>query len=401
MASLVAEVARGADRAASSSPDAAAGGGRRDRDAAREGTRSDRDRRPPPSPADVERQRGRAKLLARAYEEVLRSYAAGAGERAVADLRRLEVGALADAAKDHADLLAALREGQNTVAERLAEREPDSLVPLLLLHLEVHDLHLENRDLRLASHTRDRVSAVAELYARTGRSETAARLASDALTAIGSYLQGANALTSGRKLLARAVELDPRNLEARLCIALGHESHGEYPEALRALDELAKYGGADDEVRLRRATTLGRLGRVDEAVALYESLVAGSAQTWVVTLAYQELARIHLARDRPAAAVVALERGARRFPRDPTILLQLSFALERRGASDRALRILERVDRVRVDTGPESPARTRYQRGLDLVGGRSELLDRSGLALLPMLAGTLDSFHGGGGVGRS
>jgi tetratricopeptide (TPR) repeat protein len=313
-------------------------------------------------------------------------------------LRRFEVAVFTNG--EHGDdplpILAAV---ERTVDERLAGHHHDSLAPLLLLHLEVSERHAANGNLRLASHARDRVIALAELYAATGGSETAARLASDALGAVGSYLQGTNRLTQGRNVLARAIELDGHNLEARLAFALGYESHGDYEEALRELDALASFGSWDDEVRLRRGVLLRRLGRPDEAAGVLERLIAGSAEAWIVTLAYQELARIHVAQDRPAAAVTALEQAARRFPHDGTLLLQLAYALDRQGRSDRAIALLERADRA-TDPRPDPLPRTRYHRGLDFVGGRSELLATSAVALLPVLASALES-TAGSAAGRS
>jgi tetratricopeptide (TPR) repeat protein len=355
--------------------------------------------RPPAKRRDVERYRGRVKSMAEAYEAILRSYASGAGARAVEELRRYERDALTGAGKQWAETLAGMGEAEAAVADRLASREPDSLVPLLLLHLDLHDRHLEQRDLALASHSRERVNALAELYAAHGRTEVAPRLASSALQAVGSFLQGANQITAGRKLLARAVELDARNLEARLAIALGHEVHGEYEEALQQLDQLATFGSWDDEVRLRRATLFGRLDRADEAVAAYESLIASSRQDWIVVLAYQELARIRVEQQRPGAAAAALEQATRRFPRDRTLQLHLAYALERAGNPARARQLLDGVDRASASPPSDPLPRTRYHRGIDLVGRRSELLARSSLALLPMLAGTLESLGGAAPVG--
>ncbi|RMH15078.1 MAG: tetratricopeptide repeat protein, partial [Acidobacteria bacterium] len=318
--------------------------------------------------------------LTAAYRDSLQRLASGATGEALELLEATEVAAVEDDAAAAPGLLAAAQGG---VIADLAERDPECLVPLLMLHLELHDRYVEARRFPLAAFARDRIVDLAERYARNATSERAPVLASEALADLGAYLLHAQLRNPGRNMLERALQLDERNVFARLDLAVALERFGEYRPAVAALRRLTELDPELGEARLRLAINLARIGERAESERQLRRLIAGGADDWLLAIAYQELARHYLAEARLEAAVSLLDESIHRLPQEGRLYLLLAYALDRSGRAGRGREIL---DAAPLATREASP-RNRYNRRL--AGDRTlarRALRRGSLARLPALA---------------
>jgi tetratricopeptide (TPR) repeat protein len=122
----------------------------------------------------------------------------------------------------------------------------------------------------------------------------------------------------------------------------------ELREALALFEEAAERGGAAGEVaRYYQAATLGRLGRVDEALPLLEQLVeAGLQQPTLAGSAQSLLASLYVETGQADRAIELLTRLADEiepsFPADQA-LAQLARLHEDRGDVEEARRIWQRI----------------------------------------------------------
>jgi tetratricopeptide (TPR) repeat protein len=308
-----------------------------------------------------------------AYRTVLSRWAAGTRVQALADLARLEEGVVGHDGVGLDRLFKA--EGQ--VVRELEARDPESLLPVLVLHHDAYAAYRDRGNPFLSTHARRLTLALAELYAERGAGQGAKVSTARVLVSLGSYLQEASLLAMSARLYGRAVEFDPDNEIALLGLGALFEKSGKYEAAAKYLEQLVQAHPKQHEGRLRWGVTLARLGRSKDAQAQLEKVVAADPPGWVLNLAYQELAKLYTEKGADAKAAELLRTAVRRFPEDTRLQVQLAAVLERAGEPRSALEAAERVYTLRPGAG-ESP-RYRYSRWAPdaLVGLRTTLHETS------------------------
>lgn len=250
---------------------------------------------------------------------------------------------------------------QVEVLERLARRDPETLLPALLLHLDLYRHHRAERSYRRIEHHAEMIERASELYAEYAATDEARERAGQALAALGLALLEDRHGTDARRVLARALEIDPDQPAALLGLATDYERTSHYPEAVAALERLVAVRPKGSEARLRLAVNQSRTGRWRDAEAGFQALVDDpGAEDWTVVVAFEELAEMRLRDADPTAAVGLLRAGLGRFPDAERLHIQLAFALERTGDPAAARRAVEELARAPSSNGV-SP-RERYNR---------------------------------------
>ncbi len=345
---------------------------------------------------DLEGRRSRrVAALVRAYEEVLEQLTSGDVDRAVESLIELDSG-LFEAA-DHgagrqADAPETLSQAVVKLARPLAKRYPESLLPIIWLHLALHDHYVQElqEDAFVLEATWARIRTLAELYAESADDagqEMSGRLASSVLAELGIAVDEAGLPRSALRLLEQATEVDPSNAEVWRYLVFWHERRGQVDRAVGALEKLLELRPELDDARLRWAIGLRRLGRTDSAMAALETLLDGREAPEVKVIAFQEAARLHGEAGRFEPAISLLEDAVIRFPTNQRLRLQLAHYLERRPGRDvedrrRAGALL---DELPAAEGP-SP-RYVYQQPPSSEDGSARIeLRRHAIARLPVLA---------------
>ena len=342
---------------------------------------------------DLEGRRSkRVAALVQAYEGVLDQLVAGEVDRAVDSLIAIdsELFAAAEAgAGRQAEIPGTLEQAVTKLVKALAGRDPESLLPIVWLHLELHDRYVEQHqeDAFVLEATWSRIRTLAEAYAEAADQEVAKNLASTVLAELGIAVDRAGLPRSALRLLEQATEVDPKNAEVWRYLVFWHERRGQVDRAVDALEILLELRPELDDARLRWAIGLRRLGRSDSALATLESILGRQVSTEVKVIAFQEAASLHTESGRFDAAIVLLEDAAARFPANQRLRLQLAQALERRpgrSPEDRR-RAADLLDQLPPDSGP-SPRHV-YQQPPELEdsGSRQELR-RHAVARLPVLA---------------
>jgi tetratricopeptide (TPR) repeat protein len=269
-----------------------------------------------------EAERRRREDLSDGYRQVLAILGRGSSSAARGALVELERGVLGP---DSRRELAALRATQLTVAESLVESRVESLLPLLALHDELYRSYSQRHLFSLAAHSRSLVERLAELYVENGGSLI---LGAHALASLGGSQQHANLHTTSQQLFRRALELDPDNRAALVGLAAGLEKHGQQREATVLLRRLVEAHPDFAEGRLRLALALRRQGDAAGAQELLDELWEAAAPGWIVALAAQELARMHLAAGASGRAVALLEEAIARAPGEPASYALLAHAYD-------------------------------------------------------------------------
>jgi len=281
--------------------------------------------------------------------------------------------------------IAQLFEVEVEVIRSLGRRDIESLVPVLVLHLDAYPMYVERRQPQLAGHSSRIAASLADLYAREGGSEGSRILGARALASLGIYAQQTGVKLQGLGLMLHALDFDPQNEAALLGIAAVHERSGNYHRAAERLLELLKAYPKHREGRLRMAVNLDRLGSPGQARRLLEELVAEPQADWVATVAYQELGRIHREQGHLDRAESVLWEGLERFPGDGRIRTELAFVLDYQKKPRRALSVIEEMIAGKAQDGPTP--RRRYGLGpqeayYDVLAGLNESSD----ARMPRLA---------------
>jgi len=149
---------------------------------------------------------------------------------------------------------------------------------------------------------------------------------------------------------------------ARLLLAESQQRSGKTDEAIQSLDEALKQvppemvGG----VQLQRAKLLSDSGRLEEAIAGYQTITSPPA---MAAVADNELAWLYVTkRNDPDSALPIAEQAAKLIPNDPAILDTLGWVLYLKGENDRALANLQKAK----SELPGNPT-LRYHLGLTLL----------------------------------
>jgi len=321
------------------------------------------------------------------YLETLRLLASEGIAVATEALFELETAVAQQYGTDGLDLL---REQELGVASELAQTEANLLLPLIALHGRTH---LDPRRQTLDAnpyHARTTVYLQTQLYSEQLATTAERKVASDLFVSLAGYFQEGSPGPGAVGLFTRALQLDPANAAALLGLATAREQTGRYRNALALLGRLVETGAADAETRLRLAINLERLGERAEAERILETLVSGSADDWVLILAFQQLARMQMDQERFEPAHAYLVRGQTRFPDDFGLAVGLSYVEERLGLEP-AQPLADRIPaREAAVDGPS--VRYRYARpGYDYIDATRERLRETALQSLPDLARVLVS----------
>ncbi len=292
---------------------------------------------PATKPADEQaaRRGKRVRQLAREYREALAVLATGPRTAARDALLELEAATLGRSTDP--ERLDYLQAAQVRVARGLASRDAESLVPVLLLHVELHELYSRRRLYSLIFHSRAVIERVTDLYAAAGGQPGVAA----SLTAgLGGHLQRANLDAGSRRFFEIALRYEPRHRGALLGLATSFEKYAEYAQAIRYLEPLAQAHPSFGEGLLRLAINRTRTGDKKRSRELFESLLAGSPSPWVASLAFEELARADLTTGDLEGAATLLEAARAQLPEAPGIAVLLAHVYDRQGRHRAALELL-------------------------------------------------------------
>ncbi|MEL7058559.1 MAG: tetratricopeptide repeat protein [Acidobacteriota bacterium] len=239
----------------------------------------------------------------------------------IGDLVRRELDSRLDA-REHA-LLLAFFDGRVAVAHQ----DPTYLRPAL------YERALERR-----------TKAVNDLIDERGGGELATVLDLD----LGVGLYGAlseNSMVAARDVfdrLARATG-DP---DALYWLGFVESVVAKPRQAVRAFERLYAEAPGNVEATLRLAVALGRTDRRQEALPIFDAVLAAGGEPWMRRVAYQEAARLDSSGRR-------LALGLEEFPDDPGLLHLRLAADARRGVRDAGTReALDRLSRAAEEPSP-------------------------------------------------
>jgi len=345
------------------------------------------------NPGDLARQRGSqpkrhrfaAGPLRAAYKEAIRPLAAGdeAGARTAVvafETAHLVTGPETLAPED-------LVEVQARVVGELSRRDPESVVALLLLYERLYHEALGRRAYLLANHDGERVFGLAEVYVRQSRSPAAKQLAAGFLVDLAREQTGISMTTFTRRALSRALTYDPGNEAALLTFAVENGRRGEARAAAEFLERLLHHHPKSVEGHLRLGLARARLGDASRARQQLAEVVAAeppAEDRWMLSLAYQELARLQLSGGDAKAAAKTVEDGLKRLPGDAELLLEQAALLDRAGEHGRAREVL---DSIQARADGDSTPRHRYNQPADVALDRAwRALQARAAAQLPAVA---------------
>jgi tetratricopeptide (TPR) repeat protein len=325
--------------------------------------------------------------VAGAYRRVLGLLAEGRREAAVDGLVAMQAGLAEEVARPRR-AVSRLDDAQNRVTRELLEHDPECLLPVLLLHLDLERRYRQMGDASpfLLEATRSRVRALAQVYAEEASSDMGRSLAALALVELARALEQAQQRLSTLLVLREAIALDPASPEVLLDLAFQLESHGFDDEAATILERLLELAPRSDEGRLRLALSRSRAQRHAEAAELLGRVIRDGGSESVLAVAYQELGYSLIRQQRFEEAVRVLRQAVGRLPRVQRLHLELAYALDRAGQAGAARAA---VVALPADDGRPSP-RLSY-RVPSAQGERrsSEALVRHATARLPLLGQAL------------
>jgi tetratricopeptide (TPR) repeat protein len=322
------------------------------------------------------------------YRQALVEWAAGQSDAAEAHLAALEIAVVSDA--DSGSVKRLLRSEEKVIHE-VAGDDLEVLLPIARLHFEVYRRYLaENAKGRtlVENHSRAMVRDLAILYRQQSGSEGSILVASHLLTTLGDLQQRGAQHQAAAQLYTEAATLDPHNVVPALSLGVIYEKFGQYQSAAEWLRKVIVLEPKNAEARLRLAINLGRIGKAAEGRKLLEGLTGGTDDSWVVPLAFQELARIDERLDAFSKAEAALRAGLVRFPESVRLRLQLAAVLDREGKVREGRQVVEEIPAL--TPGPEDTARFVYNSSAgDRVAVSRNFFEENATSRLRVLAQVL------------
>lgn len=285
---------------------------------------------------------GSASLRKRAateYLEILAEY--GSGQNLEATLDRLVAWEEAGVGEAIEKNMAVITAGELEVVERLANLDPESLLPVFRLHEAAYQAHFEARSFGLAGHSRRLAAAAAEAWLARLAPEDEPGWGADALVGLAATSDRHLMFAASQDLLERAVEVDPGHREGRLLLAMLYEKLGEYHAAEDHLEEFVRLAPADSEGWLRLATIRHRLGKGEGCHEALRRVIAQRPAPRILAIAYQTLVRQLYAEEEFAAGLRALDEAELVLPGDGTLALARAYGLDRLGRGSEAIRTFE------------------------------------------------------------
>lgn len=203
----------------------------------------------------------------------------------------------------HDDAMNILQTAELRVADELASWDAEALVPLIQLHYESYLAYRQRRIFALLTHSRILADRLVELYVQKGKSEGVRRMAALVLGGLGLEAEEGNLAASSRRFYQRALELDPSARQALLGLATTEERQSHRDQALDLLRRLVETHPDFTEGLLRLGVN-ERYAKRDprDHLAKAQSL---PGPPWVGRLAYEEMARLDLARPGDGADLLA------------------------------------------------------------------------------------------------
>ncbi len=289
------------------------------------------------------------------YLGVLNLVAEGQGEAALQELAEIERAAV-DPEHPTRSLEILWRAKLGVIRDLLGSQQWGAVVPILSLHHDAYRYYRELGEPLLARHSVDMTAELARFTAAKSPDPGAPQMAGRYLSSLGGHLQDGWSLSSSARLFADALELDPSNEAAHLGLASLFEKRGEYENAEEHLQRAWARRPDAPEVALRLALCRLRAGELARAEADLRKLADEDQVDWVAVLAYQELAKLEVAKGHPEAAEVLLMAARERHPYNQRLTVLVAWVRDLQGLS--ALALTE-LDQVEEESAQESP-RYRY-----------------------------------------
>ncbi len=284
-----------------------------------------------------------------AYREVLQILGEGDERRASNQLLSLEDGQL----QQGFDHLETLRSVQLEMANRIAKMDLDALAPVMLMH---HQQYRRMRQLRsplLSTHARTLTLQLIEVFLQRLETPEAKRQVVSLMASLGSEAQRAGMVKLSENLLRRVLSLDASNETALLSLGFSAERTGDYDAAVDYYGQLVEVYPEHGQARVRLAVNLLRQKKMRPARRHLEAVIAGEHSPWILSLAYQELAKLYLEDNELEQAATLLARATERIPNDEKLYLQQAFVLDasqRTAEADEVFQTMELKARRNRDT---------------------------------------------------
>jgi tetratricopeptide (TPR) repeat protein len=346
--------------------------------------------------------RGETARIQARYREILSAWVAGEVQQAPDNLIELETSVVADGNPKSRKLL---QSAEQTVIHELGATSLEVLVPIAMLHHETYS-RLLSRGIRQAPlaliHARQMTRDLAILYNQQSGSEGSALVASRVLTSLGGMLLEHAQQMPAAELFYEALELDHRNVPARLALATVYEKAAQPESAVKTLREVLAADPENPEARFRLAMNLKRLDQKPEARKILEALAAQKDPSWVTPLVYQELARLYAESNSWAEAEKVLRAGLGRYPDHVRLHVELASVLDHRGSFGEARTLLEKIVALPPSSGDNERLLYNSVRPEAFAEARGILEDnsRSRLSVLAQALGAPTSPASGGEGGR-
>lgn len=341
---------------------------------------------PPPTGAEGHKS-FKKKSFQKSYRQVLVRYAAGDFAGAAGALVAQESAALD---QHGVKVLNRMHKAEVGVLKDLIARGRfDVLIPVILLHEESYVSYLDQGNAPLARHSRTLAADLVQVYSVQVKGEEGRFVASGLMASLAGYFQDAYLDSAAAELFALALEVDSHNLAALQGLAGIYERHGQYEQTVFYLEQLTRIDPLDREGRLRLAVNLRRVGREREAGEKLRQLVRGPENDWILSLAYQELARILTDNGDHISAKMLLEESVQRLPSDPSIPIQLAYLSERDDEVEEDTDLLGSLRRCAAE-GMESPRYLYSQTPAGALADLRRVLSRERNERLSLLAAALE-----------
>jgi tetratricopeptide (TPR) repeat protein len=280
------------------------------------------------------------------YRQVLATLAAGDEDLALEELFAFETGVLGEMPRP-GKVEKFWRFKLRVIRDLAQSQSAEVILPIAVFHHDAYLLYRERQRPILAAHSRTMAGELAEFYASRAKSQDANVFAGWMLTSFGSFHQQSRSLSTSIAVFRRALELDPANRAAIMGIAVSYERRAEYERAIQALQQALRVDRQNAEARLRLALCTARQEEsdIDAARVDLERVIAeGTAEPWVRSVAFQELARLHLEEKQTETAERLIRQGLAELPRDQQLAIQLAAILDARRKPKEALKVLEGIE---------------------------------------------------------
>ena len=321
-----------------------------------------------------------------AYRELLQTLAEGDEDGASDQLLTLEKEEL----QQGFDHLEALRAVQLELAGRIAKVDATALISIMGLH---HSQYQRTRALRvplLSTHARTLTLQLIEISLQRIDVPEARRQVVALMTSLGCEAQQAGMVKLSENLLRRVLDLDRDNQTALLSLGFSAERTGDYDSATEYYQRLVDAYPDHGQGLVRLAVNLIREKKLRPARRHLEAAIAGQHSPWILSLAYQEMAKLYLRDNELEKASELMARATLRIPNDEKLYLLQAFVLDasqQKQAVETVLQTMELKARRHRDT-----SRHRYTEWpAEALEETRTFLDNSTRARAPALQAVLAS----------